>query len=96
VAARSGTLSYEAAGGTTQLGLGQSYVFGLGGDPFPGKLLSPYFPLFFLSALVTHICFDVRSPGTRTVEALQFLLSDPTTEGPLATLSLLSSRPIDN
>lgn len=54
IAARSGTLSYETADSTTKSGLGQSYVFGLGGDPFP---------------------------GTRTVEALEFLLSDDRTKG---------------
>lgn len=54
VAARSGTLSYEASQQLKDVGLGQSYVFGLGGDPFP---------------------------GTRTAEALEFMLSDDSTEG---------------
>ncbi|MCO5559249.1 hypothetical protein L7F22_012844 [Adiantum nelumboides] len=54
IAARSGTLSYEAMGATKDLGLGQSYCLGLGGDAYP---------------------------GTRTDEALEFLLNDPTTKG---------------
>lgn len=36
LASRSGTISYELAALTTELGFGQSIVFGLGGDPFPG------------------------------------------------------------
>lgn len=54
IAGRSGTLTYEAAFGTSSVGLGQSYVFGLGGDLYP---------------------------GTTTVEALQYLLTDENTTG---------------
>lgn len=52
IAARSGTLSYEAMGATKDLGMGQSYCLGLGGDYYP---------------------------GTRTDEALEFLLNDDAT-----------------
>lgn len=36
IAARSGTLSYEATGSTSELGLGQTYILGIGGDYYPG------------------------------------------------------------
>ena len=63
LASRSGTISYELASLTTELGLGQSVVFGLGGDPFP---------------------------GTRTWEALEWMLQDPATKRKFLPLGIVA------
>jgi succinyl-CoA synthetase alpha subunit len=71
LASRSGTISYELASQTTSLGLGQSVVFGLGGDPFPGTRTWEALHVMLHDPLTKVVCLIGEVGGQMEEEAAE-------------------------
>ncbi|KDN52005.1 succinyl-CoA ligase subunit alpha [Tilletiaria anomala UBC 951] len=73
IAARSGTLSYEATGATSDLGLGQSYVLGVGGDYYPGTRMDEALEFFLNDPQTDGIILIGEVGGSMEEEAAELL-----------------------